>query len=132
MAVTDVDRAAAEAVAAGLPNAERHGAYAMDVTRTDAVEATFGAVVEQLGQLDLLVKVAGGDAAYGSFADTDDQTWRRMLDLNLLGVVRSSRAALPHLRRSAFGASIVTVTRSTPTSRWAANRTARPKRGWRR
>lgn len=109
VAVTDVDRAAADEVLAGLPDPARHRAYAVDVTRTEQVEAAFGTVVEDFGQLDLLVNVAGGDTEYGSFADTDDEIWLRMLDLNLLGVVRCCRAALPHLRGSAFGPAIVTV-----------------------
>ena len=110
VAVTDVDQPAAEAVVAELPEAERHAAYALDVTRTDQVEAVFARIAERFGRLDLLVNVAGGDAPYGSFVDIDDETWRRLLDLNLLGVVRCCRAALPHLRGSAFGAAIVTVT----------------------
>jgi NAD(P)-dependent dehydrogenase (short-subunit alcohol dehydrogenase family) len=82
----------------------------MDVTRTDEVEAVFTGVAERFGQLDLLVNVAGGDTPHGDFADTDDVTWQRTLDLNLLGVVRCCRAALPHLRSSRVGPSIVTVT----------------------
>ncbi len=110
VAVTDVDQPAAEAVVAELPDAGRHAAYALDVTRTDQVAAVFTSIAERFGRLDLLVNVAGGDAPYGSFADIDDETWLSMLDLNLLGVVRCCRAALPHLRRSEFGPAIVTVT----------------------
>lgn len=109
MAVTDVDRSAAEEVAANLPGAPRHAAHAMDVTRTVEVESAFAAVGERFGRLDLLVNVAGGDTAHGSFADTDDETWLRLFDLNLLGVVRCCRAALPLLRNSR-SAAIVTVT----------------------
>lgn len=110
VAVADVDRSAAEEVAAGLPGAPDHAAYTMDVTRTDEVETVFTGVAERFGRLDLLVNVAGGDTPHGSFAETDDQTWLRMLDLNLIGVARCCRAALPHLRGSRFGAAIVTVT----------------------
>ena len=110
VAVTDVDQPAVEAVAAELPDASRHAAYALDVTRTDQVEAVFDRIAERFGRLDLLVNVAGGDVAYGSFADIDDETWLGMLDFNLLGVVRCCRAALPHLRTSGFGPSIVSVT----------------------
>ena len=110
VAVTDLDESAADEVAAGLPGAPRHAAYSMDVTRSDAVEAVIAAIAERFGQLDLLVNVAGGDTAHGDFADTDDETWLRMLDLNLLGVVRCCRAALPYLGSSRVGPSIVTVT----------------------
>jgi meso-butanediol dehydrogenase / (S,S)-butanediol dehydrogenase / diacetyl reductase len=110
VAVTDVDQPAAEAVVAELPESERHAAYGLDVTRTDQVEAVFARIAERFGRLDLLVNVAGGDTGHGSFVDTEDQTWRQMFDLNLLGVVRCCRAALPHLRSSRSGPSIVTVT----------------------
>ena len=109
VAVTDVDRVAADEVVAQFAEPARHLAYAMDVTRTDEVETAVAAIVEHFGRLDLLVNVAGGDMAHGSFADTDDQTWLRLFDLNLLGVVRCCRAALPHLRSSTFGPAIVTV-----------------------
>lgn len=110
VAVTDIEPSAADEVVERLPDPSRHRAYPMDVTRTEEVQDTFAAVTEHFGQLDLLVNVAGGDTAHGSFAETDDETWLRMVDLNLLGVVRCCRAALPHLTRSTFGASIVTVT----------------------
>ena len=110
VAITDLDESAADEVATGLPGAPRHAAYAMDVTRSDEVQAVFAAIAERFGRLDLLVNVAGGDTAHGDFADTDDETWLRMLDLDLLGVVRCCRAALPYLRSSRVGPSIVTVT----------------------
>jgi meso-butanediol dehydrogenase / (S,S)-butanediol dehydrogenase / diacetyl reductase len=110
VAATDVDESAADQVAADLPGTSRHAAYSMDVTRTDEVEAVFAEVAERFGHLDLLVNVAGGDTAYGPFAEIDDQTWQRVIDLNLLGVVHCCRTALSHLRRSSFGPSIVTVT----------------------
>ena len=110
VAVLDLDRSAAEEIAAGLPGAPRHAAYAVDVTQTDEVEAVFATVAERSGRLDVLVNVAGGDTAHGRFDDTDDATWLRMLDLNLLGVMRCCRAALPLLRSSPVGPAIVTVT----------------------
>ena len=57
------------------------------------------AVTEQLGGLDLLVNNAGIGAA-GTVADNADDEWHRVLDVNVLGMVRVTRAALPHLRRS--------------------------------
>lgn len=56
-----------------------------------------------------------GIGAIGSIEDNPDEQWHRVLDVNLLGVVRATRAALPYLRRSAHASvvnlgSIVTTT----------------------
>jgi NAD(P)-dependent dehydrogenase (short-subunit alcohol dehydrogenase family) len=65
------------------------------------------------GGLDILVNNAGIGAA-GDVAANDDDEWRRVLDVNVVGAARVARAALPHLRRSShasivFTSSIVAV-----------------------
>ncbi|GAB3746891.1 SDR family NAD(P)-dependent oxidoreductase [Microlunatus parietis] len=110
--VTDLDEAAARAVADDLPRvaAGDHVAYRLDVTDPDSVARAVDLAAAAQGGLDILVNVAGGDTLHGAFEETDDAVWSRMLDLNLLGVVRCCRAAVPHLRRSTRGPSIVTIT----------------------
>lgn len=61
----------------------------------------FADVAERFGGIDIVINVAGGDTEHGSFEGTEDEVWVRMLELNLLGVVRCCRAAIAHLRRSA-------------------------------
>ncbi len=78
-----------------------------DVTDTAGVDAAVAAVVAELGGLDVLVNNAGIGAA-GDVAANDDDEWRRVLDVNVLGMARVSRAALPHLRRSARAAIVNT------------------------
>jgi 2-keto-3-deoxy-L-fuconate dehydrogenase len=68
-----------------------------DVTDDDAVRSGVTGAAEALGGLDILVNNAGIGAA-GTVEDNDDDEWRRVLDVNVLGMVRTSRAALPHLR----------------------------------
>lgn len=63
------------------------------------------AVAAELGGIDILVDNAGIGAA-GTAEDNPDEQWHRVLDVDVLGVVRTTRAALPPLRRSAH-ASIV-------------------------
>jgi 2-keto-3-deoxy-L-fuconate dehydrogenase len=72
-----------------------------DVTDDDAVRAVIGEVRRTLGQLDILVNNAGIGAA-GTVADNDDDEWRRVFDVNVLGIVRTTRAALPLLRQAAI------------------------------
>lgn len=70
-----------------------------DVTDPASVDAAVATVVDRFGALDVLVNNAG-IGAQGTVADNDDAEWVRVLDVNVLGMVRASRAALPHLRRS--------------------------------
>ena len=110
VAVADLDRDAAQQVVAGLSNGSgRHVAVGLDVTDVSSVEQAFADTVSRFGGIDVLVNVAGGDTDHGSFEETTDEVWLRMLDLNLLGVVRCCRAAIAHLRRSTKGPAIVNI-----------------------
>jgi 2-keto-3-deoxy-L-fuconate dehydrogenase len=71
-----------------------------DVTDDVAVRAAVAAAAEALGGLDILVNNAGIGAA-GTVEDNDDAEWHRVLDVNVLGIARTTRAALPALRASA-------------------------------
>jgi 2-keto-3-deoxy-L-fuconate dehydrogenase len=71
-----------------------------DVTDDDAVRSAVAGAVESLGGLDVLVNNAGIGAA-GTVEDNDDAEWRHVLDVNVLGIARTTRAALPALRAAA-------------------------------
>jgi 2-keto-3-deoxy-L-fuconate dehydrogenase len=68
-----------------------------DVTDDGAVRSAVAEAAEALGGLDILVNNAGIGAA-GTVEDNDDAEWRHVLDVNVLGMVRTTRAALPVLR----------------------------------
>jgi NAD(P)-dependent dehydrogenase (short-subunit alcohol dehydrogenase family) len=78
-----------------------------DITDAPAVDAAIAEVVEQLGGLDVLVNNAG-IGAVGDVSQNDDAEWARVLDVNVTGIARVSRAALPHLRRSPHAAVVNT------------------------
>jgi len=78
-----------------------------DVTDDGAVRQAVRTAAEKLGGLDLLVNNAG-IGAQGSVEDNDDDEWHRVLDVNVLGLVRVPRAALPHLRASSQAAIVNT------------------------
>ena len=84
-----------------------HFALECDVTDDGQVEAAVAAVVERHGGIDIVVNNAGVGAA-GDVAANGDAEWHRVLDVNVLGIVRVTRAALPHLRRSAVAAIVNT------------------------
>jgi 2-keto-3-deoxy-L-fuconate dehydrogenase len=78
-----------------------------DVGRDDDVRRAVTYVAGELGGLDVLVNNAA-ISAVGTVAENDDAEWARVLDVNVTGVVRVTRAALPHLRTSR-AASVVTT-----------------------
>jgi 2-keto-3-deoxy-L-fuconate dehydrogenase len=78
-----------------------------DVTDDAAVRAAVDEAATRLGGLDILVNNAGIGAIGTVEANSDDE-WHRVFDVNVVGIVRVSRAALPHLRRSTHAAIINT------------------------
>jgi NAD(P)-dependent dehydrogenase (short-subunit alcohol dehydrogenase family) len=73
--------------------------FIADVTDDAAVRAAVSAAAEALGGIDILVNNAG-IGAIGTVEDNDDDEWRRVFEVNVFGMVRTSRAALPHLRQA--------------------------------
>ncbi|MFG3009353.1 SDR family NAD(P)-dependent oxidoreductase [Streptomyces cinerochromogenes] len=71
-----------------------------DVTDDASVRAAVTEAAGALGGLDILVNNAG-IGAQGTVEDNDDTEWRHVFDVNVLGMVRTARACLPHLRRAA-------------------------------
>lgn len=83
-------------------------AVTADVTSPVDIRAVVETTVARFGQLDILVNNAG-TAAGGPFESVDDAKWQADIELKLMGAVRFSREAIPHMR-AAGGGRIINVT----------------------
>jgi len=81
--------------------------FAADVTDDPGVREAVARAIQALGGLEVLVNCAG-IGAQGRVEDNEDSEWHHVLDVNVIGMVRVTRACLPALRRSA-PAAIVNV-----------------------
>jgi NADP-dependent 3-hydroxy acid dehydrogenase YdfG len=100
VAIGDLDRELAEAAAEELGGDTL--ALELDVTRRDSFEGFLDQVEERLGSLDVLVNNAG-IMALGGFAEEEDATAHRMVDINVHGVMYGMKLALPRMERRNSG-----------------------------
>ncbi|MFE2557864.1 SDR family NAD(P)-dependent oxidoreductase [Streptomyces sp. NPDC059352] len=81
--------------------------FTADVADDASVRAAVSGAAEALGGIDILVNNAG-IGAVGTVEENTDEQWHTVLNVNVLGIVRTTRAALPHLRRSQHSAIVNT------------------------
>jgi NADP-dependent 3-hydroxy acid dehydrogenase YdfG len=106
--VDRLEKVAAEARQAGAPEAHFH---VLDVSKTPSVETFIGWAKEKMGgpkNLHVLINNAGGAHGQDPVAEGKDADWETMMQTNVLGVLRMTRAALPLLPHDA-GASIINI-----------------------
>jgi NADP-dependent 3-hydroxy acid dehydrogenase YdfG len=101
VACADVKPATAEATRASLAGAG-HLALPVDIADDDSVALLEATLAREWDTLDVLVNNAGV-ASGGSLLESTLDEWRWMLDINLLGVVRVSKAFVPWLVRRRQG-----------------------------
>jgi len=78
-------------------------ALPVDFTQPQAVLSAIDSMAAKFGRLDALIHILGAFAGGTTVAETDDATWRQMLDLNLNAAFYAFRAAIPHLRKTGAG-----------------------------
>jgi NAD(P)-dependent dehydrogenase (short-subunit alcohol dehydrogenase family) len=89
------------------PSGTAHFGVECNVADDASVRAAVESVTNRFGSLDIVVNNAGIGAA-GDVAANDDDEWARVLDINVVGVARVTRAALPYLRQSPSAAIVNT------------------------
>jgi 3-hydroxy acid dehydrogenase / malonic semialdehyde reductase len=103
-----LEKVAAEARQAGAPDAHFH---VLDVTKTSSVETFITWARKKMGgpkDLHVLINNAGGAHGQDPVAEGKDADWETMLQTNVLGVLRMTRAALPLMPHDA-GATIINI-----------------------
>ena len=93
LVLTDLDKAELSALAAELGQDQVLTAVA-DVRDLAAMQAAAAQAVERFGGIDVVVANAGV-ISYGSVLQVDPEAFKRVLDVNVLGVFNTVRAALP-------------------------------------
>ena len=79
----------------------------VDVRDYDALKTVVDGGVEQLGRLDIIVANAGIGNGGQTLDKTSETDWNDMIDINLSGVWKSVKAAVPHLISGGHGGSII-------------------------
>jgi len=90
---------------------------AVDVTRPADVDALVAKAVAELGGMHIVVANAG-IARKVELADLDDAAWNKVVDVDLNGVWRCFRAALPHMQCHGFGRLLATSSVAGTVSAW--------------
>ena len=93
--VTDLNEAGAkENVETITKEGGKAQAYRMDITDRDEVISVVQQIVDQHGQIDILVNVAGWDIVE-PFVESKPETWEKILTINLRGPINVTHAVLP-------------------------------------
>ena len=96
--IVDLEAEAAEAAASQLHDTRAIG-LAADVTDRGALQQAVAATVERFGGLDVVVANAGIASRSATFRATTTEGFDRVIDVNLMGVVRTVEVALPEIIR---------------------------------
>lgn len=94
LVLTDLGEAELKSIDAELGGDGRVLTVVADVRDLPAMQAAAAQAVEKFGGIDVVVANAG-IASYGSVLNIDPEAFKRVIDVNLLGVFYTVRAALP-------------------------------------
>jgi (+)-trans-carveol dehydrogenase len=83
----------------------------VDVRDLAALEALVSETRQELGRLDMVIANAG-IASYGMALELSDETWREVIDINLIGVWQTIRAAVPLMIEGGRGGAVVLTSSS--------------------
>lgn len=100
VAILDIDKAAAEAAASQL--GPSHLGLVCDVTDPEVCRRATSTAIDRFGAIDILINNAGITQPV-KFMDIDQASWRRIIDVNLTGILNLSQAVVPLMRERKAG-----------------------------
>ena len=108
VAIADInDAGAGEVVDEIRAMARKSFAVQIDVTDNDSVSAAIGQVIEDFGHLDILINNAGigrVEGKAGGGLDEDwEENWNTVMDINVQGVMRCTKAVVGHFMERKYG-----------------------------
>ncbi|MDQ0511856.1 SDR family NAD(P)-dependent oxidoreductase [Ancylobacter amanitiformis] len=103
VALWDIDRARLDEAAAALQSRGTVSTHVVELTDETSVQAATAATAAAHGKIDILVNNAGITGGNGKLWELDSQTWRRVIDVNLVGPFLTAKAVVPHLLANGWG-----------------------------
>lgn len=103
--LADYNEAGVKKVAAELNALRQNSAIALnvDVSKREDTDRMIEVTLEKFGSLDILVNNAGIMDGFEPIGDISDEKWQKVMDINVLGVMRSIRKAIPIFREQNSG-----------------------------
>jgi 3-oxoacyl-[acyl-carrier protein] reductase len=99
----DINEAQLRRAAADLGALGTVDTRVVELTEDDAVQAAAQAAMDAHGRIDALVNSAGITGGNGLTWELPPETWRRVIEVNLVGCYLTCRAVVPHMLKAQYG-----------------------------
>ncbi len=103
VALWDIDAARLDEAAGTLAGRGTVSTHVVELTDEASVRAATAAVVAVHGKIDILVNNAGITGGNGKLWELDTETWRRVVDVNLVGPFLTCKVVVPELLKNGWG-----------------------------
>lgn len=103
VALWDIDAARLDEAAGTLASLGKVSTHVVELTDEASVRAATAAVVAVHGKIDILVNNAGITGGNGKLWELDTETWRRVVDVNLVGPFLTCKVVVPELLKNGWG-----------------------------
>jgi NAD(P)-dependent dehydrogenase (short-subunit alcohol dehydrogenase family) len=99
----DIDAKKLEDAAEALSTLGEIAIFPLDITQQSAVESAASSTAQQFGKIDILVNNAGITGGNAPTWELDPNTWRRVIDVNLVAPYLTARSVVPIMLKNGYG-----------------------------